>query len=269
MLSDVVDLLACPLCKASLTLDAALRCPSGHSFDVARQGYASLLRGDAKTGTADTAEMVAARAAFLSAGHYLPLAEALAGYSSGDVLDAGAGTGYYLAAALGSGRGVALDISKFALRRAAKAHPRVGAVVADLWRDLPIRSESVRTVLNVFAPRNAAEFRRVLRPDGLLIVATPTPSHLAELRGPLGLISVDEQKEDRLAETLGAAFAKTDTTTVTIPLTLDPAETATLIGMSPSSRHIAPAELSSRIASLGAVITATAEIRVAAYAPSK
>ena len=74
---------------------------------MAKQGYVNLMPGGASPGTADTAEMVAARAEFLNAGHYAPLAETLAtaaavasGGPPGVVLDAGAGTGYYLAAVL-------------------------------------------------------------------------------------------------------------------------------------------------------------------------
>ena len=55
-----------------------LRCATGHAFDVARQGYVNLMPGGARPGTADTTEMVADRAAFLGAGHYAPLAQALA-----------------------------------------------------------------------------------------------------------------------------------------------------------------------------------------------
>ena len=36
-----------------------------------------------------------------------------------------------------------------------------------------------------------AEFRRVLRDDGALIVVTPGPGHLAELTGPAGLLAVE------------------------------------------------------------------------------
>ena len=73
---------------------------------MARQGYVNLMPGGTRPGTADTAEMVAARAGFLDAGHYAPLADALAAAArasqppAGAVLDAGAGTGYYLAAVL-------------------------------------------------------------------------------------------------------------------------------------------------------------------------
>ncbi|MFB9840727.1 putative RNA methyltransferase, partial [Actinoallomurus acaciae] len=75
MLTDVVSLLRCPVCGADLTLGGrSLRCPARHAFDVARQGYAGLLTGNVRTGTADTAAMVAARAEFLDGGHYAPLA---------------------------------------------------------------------------------------------------------------------------------------------------------------------------------------------------
>jgi 23S rRNA (guanine745-N1)-methyltransferase len=56
-------------------------------------------------------------------------------------------------------------------------------------------------VLNVFAPRDGAELRRILRPSGSLLVVTPGPDHLRELIGPLGLLSVDERKAERLAGT--------------------------------------------------------------------
>ncbi|GAA0950384.1 putative RNA methyltransferase [Actinocorallia libanotica] len=273
MLSDVADLLACPLCRGDLTLqERALRCPAGHSFDVARQGYAALQAGAAATGTADTAAMVAARAAFLDAGHYAPLAAALAGLAFGTVLDAGAGTGHHLAAALGGGaadRGLALDLSKYAMRRAARAHPRIGAVVADLWRGLPVRDAAVDTVYDVFAPRNAPEFRRVLRPGGRLLVATPTEAHLAELVRPLGMLSVDGRKAERLAETFAGTFRLESADLVTMPLRLTAEEAATLVGMTPSAHHVPEEELRERVAALGPRIDATAQVRVAVYLPER
>src|SRR4051812_16813967 len=137
-LADVVPYLQCPVCAGDLAVTgSALRCTEGHAFDIARQGYANLLTGKAHLGTADTPQMVAARAAFLGAGHFAPLAGLVAeraaarAVGEGCVLDAGAGTGHYLAAVLDrlpERPGVALDISKHALRRAARAHPRAGAL---------------------------------------------------------------------------------------------------------------------------------------------
>src|SRR5918992_4528288 len=101
MLEDVLHLLTCPHCTAPLSREqGSLRCSRGHSFDVARSGYASLLPGDARLGSADSADMVAAREAFLGAGHLEPLADELAreaeralpgGEPPGCVVDLGAG----------------------------------------------------------------------------------------------------------------------------------------------------------------------------------
>ncbi|MFI0423094.1 putative RNA methyltransferase [Spongiactinospora sp. 9N601] len=244
MLGDVLDVLRCPVCGGDLTLDGrVVRCPTGHVFDVARQGYVSLLSGSRSPGTADTAEMVAARDAFLSAGHYEPLAVRLAeaaGAAPGEVvLDAGAGTGHYLAAVLGheGARGVALDVSKHAARRAARAHPRAGAVVADVWRPFPVKDAAVDVVINVFAPRNGPEFARVLRPGGRLVVATPGPAHLSPLVDRLGLLSVDEEKERRVGESLRGLFAERARHRVEFAMRLDAAAVAAVVGMGPSAWH--------------------------------
>ncbi|HKN97561.1 MAG TPA: rRNA (guanine-N1)-methyltransferase, partial [Pseudonocardiaceae bacterium] len=158
----VVTALACPVCAAGLTrYGGALRCARGHSFDIARQGYVNLLAGtgSAHAGTADTAAMVADRADFLAAGHYAPLAALVAqrvGAPDGLVVEAGAGTGYYLAAVLDRAPdavGLALDVSPAALRRAARAHDRLGAVGWDVWRPWPVRDGVADVVLDVFAPR--------------------------------------------------------------------------------------------------------------------
>ena len=60
-------------------------------------------------------------------------------------------------------------------------------------------ARSAALALSIFGPRNAAETGRVLGPGGALIMATPGPAHLGELRRPLGLIGIDEQKLRRIA----------------------------------------------------------------------
>jgi len=279
----------CPVCGASFTLSGpVLRCATGHAFDVARQGYVNLMPGGARPGTADTTEMVADRAAFLGAGHYAPLAQALADLASGVsgasggagrsadvVLDAGAGTGYYLAAVLGALRagggagavGLAMDVSVPALRRAARAAPGIGAIGWDTWQPFPLRPGAVSLILNVFAPRNGPEFHRVLQPGGTLIVATPADGHLAELVGPAGLLTVDEHKDSRLAATLGPYFTATARRDLTVPLRLTPTEATTLIGMGPSARHIDPTATRTRLATLPEPIAVTAAFTITLYQP--
>ncbi len=266
-------LLVCPQCRAPLVAaGATMRCAAGHAFDIARQGYVNLLPGDARPGTADTPAMVAARAAFLSSGHFGPIADAVAdavaaslGETPGCIADVGAGTGYYLATVLerASDRtGVAVDISKHAARRAAAAHPRIAAVVCDAWASLPLPDAAAAVVMDIFAPRNTSEFARVLHPDGALVVVTPTADHLRELVQALDLVTVDPEKEDRLERSLGTAFVRTGTDSVEAPLVLAPADIATVVAMGPSARHVSPDALARGVADLGDWIETRIAVRV-------
>jgi 23S rRNA (guanine745-N1)-methyltransferase len=390
MLDDVIGYLACPLCGAALSrAGGVLRCASGHAFDIARQGYVSLLPAGSRGNIGDTAAMVQARIDFLAAGHYAGLAaelsraaadtlaavaagaaadpdgaggavdaaadavgaggavdaaadgagaaddavgapadavgaaadaagadaaggaaaadpagagadgaggvgagaggagadsagaadgagvaDAVAGGAVGSngsagagcVVDIGAGTGYYLAAVLEAlpGRaGLALDASKFALRRAARAHQRIGAVGADAWQRLPVADRAATVVLNVFAPRDGAELRRILDPVGALLVVTPNPDHLSELVGPLRLLTVDPRKDERLAGKLSPYFDLAEQRQYHTQLALDHQEIATIIAMGPSARHVGdPAE---RIRSLPAAMGVTVSVTLSIF----
>jgi 23S rRNA (guanine745-N1)-methyltransferase len=246
MLHEVLVTLRCPICRAELTdAGAVLRCPAGHAFDVARQGYVNLSAGRSPH-VGDSAPMVADREAFLSAGHYDFVAAALVdaardAYPGGLVLDAGTGTGSYLAGVLDglpAATGLGLDVSKPALRRAARAHPRAGAALTDLWRPLPVADAAAGLILDVFAPRHGAEFRRVLRPDGALLVVTPAADHLGELVESHGLLRVDPDKAERVADSLGGHFTMAQAGTHRRTMTLTAGEVRTLIGMTPSARHV-------------------------------
>lgn len=276
MLAEVVAQLRCPVCRGSLAdAGGALRCGAGHAFDVARQGYVNLVTG--RPGLpGDTPAMVAARAGFLAAGHYAPLSAALAELAAarapaaGLVVEVGAGTAHHLAAVLDRlpGRaGLALDASRHAARRAARAHPRAAAAVADVRRPLPLADGSAAILLDVFAPRDGGEFRRVLRGDGALLVATPAPGHLAELRGALGLLEVDPEKDRRLAATLGRWFRREEARPLAFPLRLSRDDVALLAGMGPSAHHLDPAALAAAVAGLTEPVAVTAAVRLEVYAP--
>lgn len=251
MLDEALALLRCPHCAEGLArAGQSVTCPNGHSFDVARQGYVSLLAGDARLGTADTAAMVAARQGFLEAGHFDGLAEAIGDEAeraigeearAGALLDLGAGTGWYLARLLDRfpGRlGLALDLSKHALRRAARAHSRIAAVACDAWSDLPVKDGAAGLVLSVFAPRNGPEIARVLQSGGVLLVVTPTAKHLGELVSAFGLLTVDERKEERLAAQLETHLELERRVEREWPLALTRDDVAKVVAMGPSAHHV-------------------------------
>lgn len=242
-LIHAAGLLTCPRCGEVLTVDSSVAtCPAAHAYDIARQGYLNLLGGP-QPANADSAAMVEARWRVLS-GVYADVvalvADAVASSRPGVVVDAGAGTGQYLAAALDrvpGAVGIATDVSVAAARRAARIHPRIAAVVADTWRGLPVRDGAADVVSCVFAPRNAADFARILAPGGELVVVTPEPGHLAGLRAAYGLLDLDPDKDERLATSLGAHFVQhtSDRLTRTVAATAE--EVADVIAMGPNAFH--------------------------------
>lgn len=277
MLADVSALLACPQCGDGLELDdRTLVCPRGHSFDIARQGYVTLLTGAATKFTGDSPEMIAARCEFLDAGHFDPLMTAVSDavvQSTPDgveprVLEVGAGTGHYLARVLDaspSAQGIGLDVSKPAARRLARAHPRAAAVVADVWRQLPVLGGVLSHVLSIFAPRNAAEIDRVLGDDGVVVVLTPTDRHLHELVDLLGMVRVDDRKVERLGETMAGHFERAHRTSVEVTMMLSRRDVDHLVGMGPSARHLPPERRAEAIAALPEPFPVTASVVVSTY----
>jgi len=278
VLDDVLGYLRCPVCGSPLARHGgAVRCPDGHSFDVARQGYLSLLDGGARA-AGDTAAMVRARADFLAAGHFASLAGRVAGVSAdaigpvpdpGCVVDVGSGTGYYLAAVLDrlpDRAGVALDASRYALRLAARAHRRIGAVGCDAWRALPVADAAAVLVLSIFAPRDAGQLRRVLHPAGRLLVVTPTRGHLSEIVGPLGLLTVGQRKDERLAEQLAGGFTLVSRHRHTAELSVGHDAVADLALMGPSAWHVARPALLAAVGRLPDPVTVTLDVTLSVFA---
>ena len=189
------SLFRCPLCAKALTREKhRCLCPTGHSFDRAAEGYTHLLPANQKKSNnpGDDKQMVAARCAFLDRGYYAPLREALAALAaqllentpSPVLLDSGCGEGYYtagLAAALPHAAVAGIDISKFAVRRAAKRVPQGEFAVASAYH-LPIADASVHLLANIFSPLSAQEFERVLVPGGHFLYVVPSERHLWQMK---------------------------------------------------------------------------------------
>lgn len=311
-----LNTLLCPICglEFSDNQPRSLACANGHSFDIARQGYLNLLTGHGTKFVPDTADMVAARDAFLDAGHYLPLGAALAeavqaqlastGSGPALIVDAGTGTGWYLhqilaalapepggvepgpdsnhgpdpasgtrtVAAASSGSSgtrsvaaVGLDISKFALRRAARRNPAAVNIVWDLWRELPLGANAADVVLVIFAPRNATEFARILKPGGALVVVTPLPQHLAEIAQDAGMLGIQDDKEAALTHSMASNFSLVASQELVVPLRLAPADVGNVALMGPAGHHLDPVELGARLAKLPPLTTATAAFRISVF----
>jgi 23S rRNA (guanine745-N1)-methyltransferase len=211
--------------------DRRLLCPRGHSFDVARSGYINLLQPQERRSKqpGDTASAIEARRRLHDRGVTEPLLRAIAGILDASpediVLDAGCGDGFYLGT-LARQTGFdahGVDISTLAIDAAARRYPGCEWIVANADRFVPYAERTFSIILSITARMTAGEFRRVLRDDGRLLVALPSPGDLLELRG---------EGRDRVArtiETFAPHFRLADQRSVTTAAGLDAAAVADVL----------------------------------------
>lgn len=245
--------LACPRCGERLVRAGnAFQCGAGHSYDVARAGYANLLLANQKASLApgDTKAMALSRRAFLGKGYYEPLSDriaALAGVRESEtagtgVLDAGCGEGYYLHrlthALPAGGDSYGLDISKEAIKLGAARYKDSQFLVASIHQKLPFASSSLALVLNIFAPRNPAEFARVLRPGGRALLVVPAEGHLAALHDALHLPRIDGDKERRAIAEFDGALVPRHSETIRYRWLLPSEDVLHLVQMTPTFWHL-------------------------------
>jgi 23S rRNA (guanine745-N1)-methyltransferase len=256
--------LACPVCGEALAeQDGTLQCFAGHSFDIARKGYGNLLppQHRARGIDGDLPSMLQARRRFLEAGHYQPLMARLAAdveellrdretaravsELGPCVLEVGCGEGYYLgnlAEKIGPAADprtvfIGTDLSKSAVKLAAKRYPLCTFFVADVHRRIYLQDQTVSVLLDVFAPRNPGEFARVLEPGGSALIVIPSAKHLASARAELGLLGIEEDKERRVLERFGEAFELRDRAELSYPIELLAESASDVVSMGPSHWH--------------------------------
>lgn len=161
-----------------------LRCLMGHNFDKAKEGYVNLLikNGRGKR-HGDDKLMVKARKDFLEKGYYAPLRQKLVEIlgEGNTVLDVGCGEGYYTSLFAENNTVCGIDISKDALKYAAKKCKNSAFAVASI-AEIPLSDRSVDAIINIFAPENLKEFSRVLKKGGRFITVQPLENHLFELK---------------------------------------------------------------------------------------
>lgn len=192
----------------------------------------------------DPRDLLEARARFLAAGHFEPIVDAIAAAlpTTGpiSVLDSGAGTGYYLRELLSRSPGpvdaLASDASAAAVAMSVTVTGSAG-LVADVWRPSPVRDARADAILCVFAPRNPAEFARILRDSGRLVVVTPREQHLEQLRSAGLLIGMQEDKVAHLDAAMEPYFDLAARTELTYEIEPTSVEIQNLTTMGPSGHH--------------------------------
>jgi len=255
----MTDIIACPVCGSALTLQpTAGVCPQKHTFDRARSGYLNLLLSNKKQSAepGDSPAMLQSRRAFLQGGYYDQMAEATAtavadamqGRADIHVADLGCGEGFFTArtrSALVTSLSSAptcygVDISRPGVKMAASYGKDIHWIVASLHRS-PFLPQSLDAVLSVFAPIDAADVRRVIRDDGVLVTVTPGPDHLDALRIII-YTSVKPHPQTPALMLGDTLFAHAASTRVRYPILIEePSQIMHLLAMTPYYWHISRA----------------------------
>ena len=220
----------------------------------------------------DDKVMIQARRRFFDSGAFDPVTEKISHLTSRishpAILDCGCGEGHFLGALSASlrsgsvgdvappvtserigraslseraGQLFGIDISKEAIRCAAKRYKDVTWIVANGMRTLPFSDHSMDCILSVLAPRNTEEFSRILKPDGKLVLGVPGPNHLIELRSQLNASTSDfEEKADEAVAKCAPLFAETNRANVSYEVALNKEQITDLIQMTPIFWNSAP-----------------------------
>lgn len=249
------SILQCPVCRDILLRSASgCQCRNRHSFDTARQGYVNFLLSHKKHSKepGDNREMIESRRRFLDRGLYNRISDGINETFAGDlgrrsdgrtfsILDAGCGEGFYLKRlkeSLARGPGAppidyyGIDISKFAVRHATQRDKTVSWFVASIV-ELPFVSGSLDGILNVFSLADFAEFSRILKATGKLVIVSPGPRHLNGLREIIYPVAREHAASAR-AEQAKGLFSLAEERSITYQLELKSAgEIMDLLAMTP------------------------------------
>lgn len=243
----------CPLCQSTFKQTNNTQiCENNHHFDIAKEGYLNLLPVQSKSSKnpGDNQHMMMARREFLNTSGYLPLAEKVAqlskqylnGVETAQVLDLGCGEGYYtdiISQQLSEHHICGLDISKVAVRYAAKRYPKIHFCVASAYQ-VPLADNTLDLMIRIYAPSKAQELKRLIKHNGYLITVTPAPRHLYQLREVI-YDTVNEHIEQHEAI---EGFRKVDHITLNYELALtNPLQLKNLINMTPFAWKFTPEKL--------------------------
>lgn len=201
-------------CHQALHRDrGGLTCGDGHHFDRAKEGYFSLLQPQDRKSLApgDHDDAVSARRRWLDRGHASGLIECLrtitdhaigASPIEPSIVDLGCGDGSFPPALFPDypNQFCGIDLSKKAIKLAAKKWPPATWVWANADRELPIQDHSISLVMSLFGRRPTTEISRIVHPGGRCVVAIPAEDDLIELREQTQKVGLRRSRWEKVVE---------------------------------------------------------------------
>jgi len=188
-------LLQCPVCSSNFEWQRhQLVCHNTHRFDISHPNYINFQSKSVNSRYSKV--LFQAGSSLIENGFFFRLEQVLvkllmqtvAHKENLTILDTGCGDGALLTNILMSLRwdkvavnAFGVDSGKERVQHARHQDPKTGWMLSDMTR-LPFQPQSVDVILNTLSPAYYPEFRRVLKPDGILIKTVPNAGHLQQLK---------------------------------------------------------------------------------------
>lgn len=190
--NKIIDMFLCPIChgKMNFSNKNSVVCEKGHCFDLSKHGYINFIPNQQQTKY--TKDLFESRRYIFEEGFYDPLKDSIKQIieeyldtsKSIKALDVGCGEGFYgksLIENIDSLDIYAMDNAKDAIILGAKKEQKIKWIIGDL-ANIPLKSDSMDLLINIFTPSNYSEFTRILKGDGYIIKVVPGANYLKELR---------------------------------------------------------------------------------------
>lgn len=205
---DSYNIIRCPICHENVQLHepASFVCNRGHCFDLSGWGYVNLMQNSRKTYY--DKPLFESRRTIFSNGYFVPLAREITrvlggivknGDANAKLVDVGCGEGYYPAYIQHEYPFwdiYALDTAKEAIIMGAKQYFGIKWIIGNL-ANLPFKDSCMDIVMEVFAPANYTEFKRIIKDDGYILKVIPGEGYLKELRESICFKSAEKSYSNR------------------------------------------------------------------------
>lgn len=248
---DQSAMFRCPLCHADVyPRGTSLLCSNGHTFDLSKKGSVNF--APSQKPLKYTRELFDARGRIFDGGFYLPLfrkiEDTLSDYrqtltTPSDelrIVDAGCGQGWYAKKLADDEHNIVtgFDLSPDAINQAASGAHNALFMVADVT-NIPLQDHSQDVILDILTQANYQEFKRILKPGGLVIKVMPGTDYLQEIRQLLSpQLRQDSYSDQPVLEHFFSHHTNPAVTSIEYSLPLDPMQAKDFLLMTPLSLHV-------------------------------
>lgn len=200
-LENNIDKFICPICQKNLFLkkeQKSLVCEENHTFDISKKGSIQLVNKFVKSDYDE--ELFNSRSFMMNSGLFAGVFKKII-ENIGDkefVVDAGSGEGSALIDIVKSTNATAVgfDLASEGIFSSTRglSEEKLLFAVSNL-ANIPLKNQSVDTIVNLLSPASYDEFQRILKPTGQLLKIIPNSNYLIEIR------KFAAQRQDHIKET--------------------------------------------------------------------